>query len=504
MRPSKKPGQEGGHDSLAGEMAGEYRIGRVLGAGGFGVVYEAEHPVLKRRAAVKVLHERRSLDDDAVQRFIAEAQAASQIRHPNIVSTFSFGKLQNGRLFYAMDLLDGVALDAYLREQGRLPPERALALLRPVASALDALHAANVIHRDVKPANVFLSWESSGEVVPKLLDFGLIKLLGNTPIDTASGVLMGTPYYMAPEQCLGEPVDARSDVYALGVIFHELCAGKVPFAGETPSAVLIAHVMAPIPRLSEVNPDTPPELDAPLLAMLAKKPESRPASAGQAFAQLEEAALSAGLAPASLRLPRPQPRPADTAAAGEERTRRASSVGLSSSLGPQARDASTSPRARYVSFLIGGLLAVGTSGAIWMLWMGGAGRGASAGADSSALPPAPVPRAPASQQPATLDVPGALASAPPESPPRVRLTVRGAPEGAVVKLGDRLIGPAAEPSWLDRGPGSVVLTLEARGYLPRALTVVPHRDHELDAPMERVPPRPPRRGSASRDLENPF
>src|SRR5262245_15446126 len=133
---------------LIGQMAGEYRIRRIIGAGGFGTVYEAEHPLLKRRAAVKVLHENRSLHDDAVQRFIAEAQAASQIRHPNIVSIFSFGELKAGQLFYAMDLLDGVPLDAYLRDQVRLAPEVAIALARPVASALDALHSAQIVHRD--------------------------------------------------------------------------------------------------------------------------------------------------------------------------------------------------------------------------------------------------------------------------------------------------------------------------------------------------------------------
>jgi hypothetical protein len=324
---------------------------------------------------------------------------------------------------------------------------------------------------------------------------------------------MGTPYYMAPEQCLGERVDARSDVYALGVIFYELCAGTVPFTGETPSAVLIAHVMAPPPRLSEVNPDVPSQFDGPVLAMLSKKPELRPASAGQAFAQLEEAALLAGLAPVSLRLPRPQPRPGEGAPDappraphephqidGEGRPRRASSVGLSSSLGPQARDASSIPAARYVSLAIGGLLAVGVVFGIWMMMTGGAGQAASPGAASGALALGPVPSAAASAPPAVQGTP----SAPLESlSPRVRVTIR-APEGAVVKLGDQLIGPAAEPAWLVRGPETVVLTLEARGYLQRTLKVVPDRDLELDAPMDRAPPRPARRGAVPSDLENPF
>ena len=143
-------------------MAGEYRILKKLGSGGFGTVYEAEHPVLKRRAAVKVLHASRSVEDVAVARFIAEAQAASQIRHRHIVDIFSFGKLPSGQHFYVMDLLEGAPLDVYSKAYRPLDPEVSLGLLRPVSRALDALHAAGLVHRDVKPGNIFLAWESTG------------------------------------------------------------------------------------------------------------------------------------------------------------------------------------------------------------------------------------------------------------------------------------------------------------------------------------------------------
>jgi serine/threonine protein kinase len=176
---------------LAGQMAGEYRLVRKLGEGGFGAVYEAEHPLLKRRAAVKVLHKVDRMDSDAVLRFISEAQAANQVRSRHIVDIFSFGKLPDGRHFYVMDLLHGEPLDRYLEREGRIDVQRALQLLRPIVDALDAAHAAGVIHRDLKPQNIFLVWEPSGETVPKLLDFGTAKLLDDSLVQTASGTPWG-------------------------------------------------------------------------------------------------------------------------------------------------------------------------------------------------------------------------------------------------------------------------------------------------------------------------
>lgn len=291
----------------AGRMAGEYRLGRKLGEGGFGAVYEAEHPVLRRRAAVKVLHQVAGVDSDAVQRFVSEAQAASQIRSRHIVDIFSFGKLPNGRHFYVMDLLDGHPLDRYLRHVKRCDVVTALQLLRPIAEALDAAHAAGVVHRDLKPQNIFLSWEAGGETVPKLLDFGMAKLLGESNVRTVSGVPIGTPLYMSPEQARGERVDGRADVYALGVVCHEMLSGVVPFTGESPLAVLMAHLTLPPPRLSHVCPELSPELDEAVLHMLAKEAEGRPPSATEAIAELVRAAERAGhVVPAGMpHLPRP-------------------------------------------------------------------------------------------------------------------------------------------------------------------------------------------------------
>ncbi len=290
-------------------MAGEYRLGRLLGEGGFGAVYEAEHPLLKRRAAVKVLHRVADRDSDAVQRFISEAQAVNQIRSRHIIDIFSFGTLSDGRHFYVMDFLDGEPLDRFLARVGRVDIETTLQLVTPIADALDLVHRAGIVHRDLKPQNIFLSWNENDEVVPKLLDFGMAKLLSNSPVRTVSGTPIGTPLYMAPEQARGEKVDARCDVYALGVLCYQMMTGQLPFDAETTVAILMAHLIQSAEKPSEVVPELSPEFDAPLLRMLQKDPAARPSSAGEAIAEIRRAAERAGLtiAPGPPKLPRPEP-----------------------------------------------------------------------------------------------------------------------------------------------------------------------------------------------------
>ena len=294
---------------LAGQMAGEYRLGRKLGEGGFGTVYEAIHPLLKRRAAVKVLHRVAGSDSEAVLRFVAEARAVNQIRNRYIIDIFSFGKLADGRHFYVMDLLEGEPLDRYLAREGRCSVPCAVQLLRPIAEALDAAHAAGVVHRDLKPQNIYLIWDATGETVPKLLDFGMAKLLGESPVHTVSGTPLGTPHYMSPEQARGDLVDGRSDVYALGVLCYELLTGQLPMTGENTIGVLMAHIIQVPTPPSEACPELPEALNAPILRMLEKKPELRPVTASMALAELASAAERAGTeVPAGPpRLSRPPP-----------------------------------------------------------------------------------------------------------------------------------------------------------------------------------------------------
>ncbi len=281
-----------------GDEIGEYRVGRRLGAGGFSVVYEALNPVIGKRAAIKVLDRSISQDLEMVSRFLDEARAVNRIRHRNIIDIYAFGELPDGRQYYVMEQLDGLTLAAFLDERGRLSPAELVLVLKGVARALDAAHARGVIHRDLKPDNVFLTFDDEGAPFPKLLDFGTAKLTQGGAIHQSSpGTLLGTPHYMSPEQCLGEPLDHRSDVYSFGVLVYELLTRTVPFAGENIAGLIMKHAREKPAPPSAVVSNLPAELDAPVLRMLARHPADRPSSVGQAFAELLGAVQSSGMAP---------------------------------------------------------------------------------------------------------------------------------------------------------------------------------------------------------------
>ncbi|WP_437537450.1 protein kinase [Sorangium sp. So ce726] len=278
-----------------GTMLGEYRVERLLGAGTFGDVYAGEHPLIGKRVAIKVLNRRFASDATVVSRFVGEARAVNRIRHRNIIDIFSFGVV-DGRHYFVMELLDGLTLGALIRREGRLSPGRAVPVLEGIADALDAAHAAGITHRDLKPENIFVAIEKGGRLFPKLLDFGVAKLADEALAHkTATGVAVGTPAYMSPEQVRGKGVDHRSDIYALGVIAHEMLTGTLVFQGESMMDVMMMHLLHPPPRASEVCADVPPELDAPVTAMLAKRAEDRPPSAGAAVQAFVEQVRKLGL-----------------------------------------------------------------------------------------------------------------------------------------------------------------------------------------------------------------
>ena len=292
-RPAKAPaeGLLAGLRKLGpGQFIGEYRIIRVLASGGFGTVYEAEHEILGRRAAIKVIHEELATSPKQVKRFIREAQAVNLIGHESIVDIYEFGTHLDGRPFFVMELLGGESLEELLRRRGRLSPNECMEIVLPVCRALSAAHAAGVVHRDLKAANVHVTTALDGQHSVKLLDFGIAKFSDRTRHGslTSRGTTLGTPNAMAPEQVRGEPTDERTDVYALGVLVFLALTGRVPFRGSTPIEIEAAHCDSPIPAASTFAPVSP-ALDAILLCALAKKPSDRYSTVAAFRRQLQAA-----------------------------------------------------------------------------------------------------------------------------------------------------------------------------------------------------------------------
>jgi len=269
---------------VLGQTLGNYAIERELGRGGMGAVYLARHQLLGRTAALKVLLPRFSRDRDIVQRFFNEARAATAIHHPGIVEIFDFGFAPDGVAFIVMELCEGESLAARLRRLRVLSTDAALGITRQIAGALDAAHAAHIVHRDLKPDNIFLVPDpdvAGGERI-KLLDFGIAKLVTeeDVPSLTRTGALMGTPYYMSPEQCRGAGrVDHRSDLYALGCILFEMLCGRVPFLGEGAGDIISSHLLIAPPAMRTLVPALTDDVEQLVGALLAKRPDDRPARA---------------------------------------------------------------------------------------------------------------------------------------------------------------------------------------------------------------------------------
>ncbi len=265
MEPTSAP--------LVGQSFGKCRLISLIGKGGMGSVYLAEHLFLKRRVAIKILSRDLSSDPEELARFEKEAIAAARLDHENIVTIHDVDE-ENGRLFIVMEYVDGEDLDLYLRRKGALPVRRATEIVREVTRALEHAHAAGVVHRDIKPGNVLIG--KKGEV--KITDFGLALDVGHKESHGGDYVL-GTPFYVSPEQAQGLPADGRSDLYSLGVTFYQMLTGRRPFEGRSPDSVVRKHLEKPRPSPRARRPALARTIEAIVQRLMAIKPEARYASA---------------------------------------------------------------------------------------------------------------------------------------------------------------------------------------------------------------------------------
>jgi eukaryotic-like serine/threonine-protein kinase len=272
---------------MINQTVGNYRILKLLGEGGMGAVYLAEHPGIGRKAAVKVLHPGMAQNEEVVTRFFNEARAANAVKHPGIVEIFDFGTLPTGATYIIMEFLEGESLAARIRRSGRIRIGDAVEFAYQTAAVLGAAHEKGIVHRDLKPDNLFLipDTHTPGREMVKVLDFGIAKLNagagGSGSVKTRTGTVMGTPLYMSPEQCRGnKEVDHRTDIYALGIILYEMLCGDPPFVSEGHGELIHMHIGTPPAPPRTHNPGIPQDLERVVLKALAKDPGQRFATMG--------------------------------------------------------------------------------------------------------------------------------------------------------------------------------------------------------------------------------
>jgi len=481
-------------DLPAGTTVGEYVLEAKLGEGGFGAVYKAMHPVIGKAAAVKVLHRSFSSNAEIVTRFIAEARAVNQIRHRNIVDIFAFGRLPDGRQYYVMELLEGVPLDKHLERAGRLTLREAIPILRSIGKALDAAHAQGIVHRDLKPENVFLVTQDDGTFFPKLVDFGIAKLMGNESPNsgpqhkTRTGTLIGTPYYMSPEQCRGVGVDHRTDIYAFGVMTHRMLSGQLPFDGTSAMDIMMGHVSKPPPQLSSLLAELPFAVDAPIQKMLAKDPNDRPQNVSTAVDELEAAAALGATEPK--RPPMTTPQVSSSASTLNVPAAAVTDMGMVESAARKG--------GRSWMLIAGALIGVGAIVAgVWML------KKPPSEASPAPTTTKPVAAASTSAQPTATVTQTATAttSAAPAIAASVFVRVEANPKNAEVSLGEQKLGQAPGPFAIARGDQAVTLKVTAPGFAAKTVSASAATDSTVNVTLT---PSGPAKKTISGDLENPF
>jgi eukaryotic-like serine/threonine-protein kinase len=470
-----------------GTVFGSYRLVSELGRGGMGVVYLAEHTIMGKQAAVKVLLPEFSGREDLVVRFFNEARAAARLHHPAFVEVFDCG-VASECAFMVMEYVGGENLTECLKRETRLPVARAVGLCRVIAEAMAVAHENGIVHRDLKPDNIILpSDPRAARVGPypvKILDFGIAKLTVNASLRmTRTGTLMGTPLYMSPEQCRGSAhLDGRSDLYSLGCILYAMLTGTPPFPREGDGVVLIAHLHDKVPPLEEHGVSVPPELEAVLMKALAKDPMDRQQSMTALVAELDAADASPGRGtmpgrdkaapavsvPGTVVLPEKRlrvPTPVATPPIASNTTFSRSSGQVTAAAAPRP------PRKSRSRLAVAGAVAFGVVAAVVVM-------GSQPG-----RPPAPAPvaaRPPAPVVPATPPAP-----APAPVPAQTVVELDSVPTGATVRdlAQETPLGTTPLRLTFDRAARVLELRIEKRGFRPETLQVDLEQDFARTVPL---------------------
>ena len=469
--------------SQVGKTIGNYKVVQQIGEGGMGVVYLAEHPVIGRKVAIKLLHASFARDSETVARFFNEARAIHLIAHPNIVEILDFGQTVDGQPYFIMEFLQGQSLADRIT-RGALPVAESVGIATQICDALQAAHDKNIIHRDLKPHNVYLVGSEAKPTV-KILDFGVAKMTtgwnnsdsGGQSVKTRTGSLMGTPLYMSPEQCRGSgKLDHRTDIYSLAVILFEMISGHPPFVAEGVGELFAKHMLEPAPSLAEVAPRTPPHVVRAVMRALSKNLEDRYPNM-KAFAEAlngrGDVTVPGGARAVGQISTLPGAHPTMVGRPSEEATT------LSSAASALGVDTMAVPKRSFKGlFVVLLLAAVVTGGGIFLM-------------RQRQQPPAPPqPVAVAVEPPAPVE--------PPKPAPDVQVDIRfeSEPDGAHIlrKVEDRAepedLGVAPLDLKLDKSEQSTEYVLHVDGYQDRAVKLDASRDRVLHLALDRLAPPP--------------
>ncbi len=481
--PTTELPPESAVDPLLGTLVdNRYRIEKLIGEGGMGLVYAVTHIAIGKKLAMKVLRGEMARDPDVVQRFVQEAQSASSIGHENIISINDFGRLPDESVYFVMEYLDGESLTDVIARGGSIPVTEALHIIRQIASALGAAHARGIVHRDLKPDNIYLIRRGDGSTnFVKVLDFGIAKVGGASSKLTKAGMIFGTPHYMSPEQAAGQTVDHRTDIYALGVIMYEMFVGRVPFDADTFMGILTKHMFEapkPLSQAAGVG-NRLGALEDVTLKALQKKPEARFQSMAELIAELER--LATGNA---------------TLGMGATRTE-----GLADALEPMSRTEFGLSAPPLVKSKTGLVVGIGVA----VLVLGGVAAAAMMMFSPNHTLPTPVPPlAGAPNAPALplAPVAGNAAPSPPASPQPspaapevVPVAITSEPASASVFIDGALIGntPVTIPRPL---AGDRTVEVRAAGYATQTVLITSTSAATLNVTLVREALRVPRREEA--------